>query len=78
MTEFRGFPPELFTFFEEPEKENSKSFSDAHKQVWEEQVRAPMRALLDFDRIDAETDAQRREVNRQKERLVGTSNKWWR
>jgi len=31
-----------------------------------------------FDRIDAETDAQRREVNRQKERLVGTSNKWWR
>lgn len=47
MTEFRGFPPELFTFFEELEKDNSKSFSDAHKPVWEEQVRAPMRALLD-------------------------------
>ncbi len=47
MKDFRGFPPELFTFFEELEKDNSKSFSDAHKPVWEEQVRAPMRALLD-------------------------------
>ena len=27
MKDFRGFPPELFTFFEELEKDNSKSFS---------------------------------------------------
>ncbi len=47
MSVFRGFPPDLFTFFEELEKDNSKSFWNAHKPVWEEQVRAPMRALLD-------------------------------
>lgn len=47
MSVFRGFPPDLFTFFEELEKDDSKSFWNAHKLVWEEQVRAPMRALLD-------------------------------
>jgi uncharacterized protein (TIGR02453 family) len=47
MSEFRGFPPELFAFFEALERDNSKSFWNQHKEVWEEHVRDPMRALLD-------------------------------
>jgi len=51
-------------------------------EQWKSRPRFPdaLTKMIDdiFDRIDAETDAQRREVNRQKERLVGTSNKWWR
>jgi uncharacterized protein (TIGR02453 family) len=48
MSEFRGFPTELFTFFEELEHDNSKSFWNAHRDVWEQHVRDPMRALLDL------------------------------
>lgn len=47
MSQFRGFPPELFTFFEGLERDNSKSYWNAHRTVWENQVRSPMRALLD-------------------------------
>jgi uncharacterized protein (TIGR02453 family) len=46
MSEFRGFPSELFVFFEELERDNSKSFWNAHKAEWEKHVRDPMRALL--------------------------------
>jgi uncharacterized protein (TIGR02453 family) len=48
MTEFRGLPPGLFTFFEELERDNSKSFWNAHRDDWEKHVRDPMRAMLDL------------------------------
>lgn len=47
MSAFHGFPPELFTFFEALEQDNSKAFWNAHKAVWEQAVRDPMQALLD-------------------------------
>jgi uncharacterized protein (DUF2461 family) len=47
MSEFRGFAPELFTFFEGLAKDNSKSFWNAHRAEWEQYVRDPMRALLE-------------------------------
>lgn len=46
MSRFRGFPSELFSFFEGLARDNSKSFWDSHKAEWEEHVRDPMRALL--------------------------------
>lgn len=47
MSAFRGFPPDLFAFFEGLERDNSKSYWNAHESVWENQIRTPMRALLD-------------------------------
>lgn len=47
MSAFRGFPPELFTFFEELRHDNSRAHWSANRVVWEEQVRKPMLALLD-------------------------------
>jgi uncharacterized protein (TIGR02453 family) len=44
---FAGFPAELFAFFEELERDNSKEFWTAHKQTWEQHVRDPMQTLLD-------------------------------
>lgn len=46
MSSFRGFPPELFTFFEGLATDNSRSYWTAHKSVWEESVRQPLLALL--------------------------------
>lgn len=46
MSGFRGFPPELFTFFEGLEKDNSKAYWQANRATWEEMVRDPMQALL--------------------------------
>lgn len=46
MSSFRGFPPELFTFFEGLAGDNSRTYWRAHKAVWEEHVRQPMLALL--------------------------------
>lgn len=46
MSAFGGFPPELFAFFADLEKDNSKSFWNARKPEWERHVRDPMRALL--------------------------------
>jgi uncharacterized protein (DUF2461 family) len=46
MSGFRGFPPELFGFFEELAGDDSKSFWDAHRADWQAHVRDPMRALL--------------------------------
>jgi uncharacterized protein (TIGR02453 family) len=44
---FRGWPCEALEFFEGLEADNSKTYWTAHKAVFEEQVRAPMQALLD-------------------------------
>jgi uncharacterized protein (TIGR02453 family) len=43
---FRGWPPEALDFFEGLAADNSKTYWQAHKQVYEEQVLAPMTALL--------------------------------
>jgi uncharacterized protein (DUF2461 family) len=39
MSGFRGFPPELFTFFAGLEKNNSKEYWAANKTTWENKVR---------------------------------------
>jgi uncharacterized protein (TIGR02453 family) len=43
---FRGWPSEALEFYEGLEADNSKTYWTAHKDVYEEQVRAPMVALL--------------------------------
>ena len=45
--EFSGFPVAALDFYDDLELDNTKSFWAAHKQVWEESVRAPMVALTD-------------------------------
>ncbi|MEV4537955.1 DUF2461 domain-containing protein [Asanoa sp. NPDC049518] len=44
---FRGWPSEALEFYEGLEADNSKTYWTEHKSVYEEQVRAPMQALLD-------------------------------
>lgn len=46
MSEFHGFPPELFDFFTDLEVANTKSFWRENKKRWEHDVRKPMRSLL--------------------------------
>jgi uncharacterized protein (TIGR02453 family) len=43
---FRGFPAEAIEFYEGLEADNSKTYWQAHKQVYDDAVRAPMMALL--------------------------------
>jgi uncharacterized protein (DUF2461 family) len=43
---FRGWPAEALEFFERLEAENSKSFWQRNKEIYEAQVRAPMGELL--------------------------------
>ncbi|MFJ8044342.1 DUF2461 domain-containing protein [Kitasatospora sp. NPDC096147] len=44
---FQGWPAEAFEFFEQLETDNSKPFWQTHKGRYEQDVRAPMLALLD-------------------------------
>ncbi|MEV4135931.1 DUF2461 domain-containing protein [Dactylosporangium sp. NPDC049742] len=44
---FRGWPAEALDFYDGLEADNSKTYWTAHKAVYEEQVRAPMLALLE-------------------------------
>jgi uncharacterized protein (TIGR02453 family) len=44
---FHGWTDAVLDFYEGLEAENSKTYWQAHKRVYEEQVRAPMLALLD-------------------------------
>jgi len=46
MGNFRGLPPELFTFFEGLEADNSKTYWDANKTTWETKVQGPVQDLL--------------------------------
>ncbi|MGC5627767.1 DUF2461 domain-containing protein [Georgenia sp. Z1344] len=46
MSAFHGLPPGLFQFFEDLAADNTKTFWQANKRRWEEDVRAPVRALL--------------------------------
>ena len=43
---FRGFPPECLTFYEGLERDNSRSYWTANRDVFESAVRGPMRELL--------------------------------
>ena len=45
-TRFAGFPKPALQFFHGLKKDNSKAYFEAHRQVYEEQVRQPMEALL--------------------------------
>ncbi|AKU15941.1 DUF2461 domain-containing protein [Luteipulveratus mongoliensis] len=44
---FAGFPEAAFDFYEDLEMDNSKTFWDAHKTVYEKSVKTPMVALLE-------------------------------
>lgn len=44
--EFTGFPPELFRFLAGLEADNSKSYWDAHADVWATKIKAPVAALM--------------------------------
>jgi uncharacterized protein (TIGR02453 family) len=43
---FRGWPAEALSFFEGLEADNSKTYWQAHKEIYDVQVRAPMDELL--------------------------------
>ena len=43
--DFQGFPEAALDFYDDLEMDNTKSFWDAHKQVYDEAVRGPMLAL---------------------------------
>src|SRR5437660_2653657 len=45
-TRFAGWPKPALQFFHDLKRDNSKAFFEAHRQVYEEQVRQPMEALL--------------------------------
>ncbi len=45
MPTFTGFPVAALDFYDDLEVDNTKSFWDAHKAVYDEQVKAPMVAL---------------------------------
>jgi uncharacterized protein (TIGR02453 family) len=47
VSDFQGFYSEAFTFFEELEKDNSKTFWEAHKSIWEQKIHQPMQDFLD-------------------------------
>lgn len=43
---FSGFPPEMFTFLEGLEKDNSKAYWEAHRATWEASVKEPVQRLM--------------------------------
>lgn len=45
--EFTGFPPELFSFLAGLEKDNSKTYWDAHADTWATKIKAPVAALME-------------------------------
>jgi len=46
VTAFKGWPAEALEFFEGLEADNSKTYWQDHKHVYDEKVKAPMEALL--------------------------------
>ncbi|HEY0904569.1 MAG TPA: DUF2461 domain-containing protein [Marmoricola sp.] len=45
--DFTGFPEGALDFYDDLEMDNTRSFWEAHKAVWQEAVKAPMTALTD-------------------------------
>ncbi|MCA9835117.1 MAG: DUF2461 domain-containing protein [Thermomicrobiales bacterium] len=48
MSDFQGFSPAFFTFYEDLARDNSREFWQANKQRWEQDVHLPMQTLLDI------------------------------
>ncbi len=46
MSEFPGFPVAALDFYDDLELDNTRSFWEAHKAVYDEAVKAPMTALV--------------------------------
>jgi len=46
VTDFQGFPAAALDFYDDLEMDNTKSFWEAHKAVYDESVKAPMVALM--------------------------------
>jgi uncharacterized protein (TIGR02453 family) len=46
MAEFKGFPAAALDFYDDLEMDNTKTFWTAHKDVYEQAVKAPMTALV--------------------------------
>ncbi len=46
MSEFTGFPVAALDFYDDLEMDNTKSFWEAHRPVYDEAVKAPMAALV--------------------------------
>jgi uncharacterized protein (TIGR02453 family) len=44
---FRGFGPGALTFFRQLARRNEREWFEAHRRVWEREVRDPMRALVE-------------------------------
>jgi len=47
MSAFTGFPEAALDFYDDLEMDNTKSFWEAHKTVWNDSVKAPMTALTE-------------------------------
>jgi len=47
VSEFSGFPEAALDFYDDLEMDNTRSFWEAHKQVWTDAVKAPMTALTE-------------------------------
>ena len=47
VSQFEGFPVAALDFYDDLEMDNTKSFWEAHKQIWVDAVKAPMTALTD-------------------------------
>ena len=45
-SKFNGFPPQALTFFRQLAKNNDREWFNAHKQIFEQQVRQPMLELV--------------------------------
>jgi uncharacterized protein (TIGR02453 family) len=53
---FNGFSPSAFTFLRGLKRNNNKAWFEAHRETYENELRAPMRALLDdLDAVLGET-----------------------
>jgi len=46
VTDFQGFPAAALDFYDDLEMDNTKSFWEAHKAVYDEAVKGPMLALV--------------------------------
>jgi uncharacterized protein (TIGR02453 family) len=47
VSEFNGFPVAALDFYDDLEMDNTKSFWEKHKHIYDESVKAPMTALTD-------------------------------
>src|SRR5437879_3307501 len=55
---FEGWPKPALQFFHGLKRDNSKAFFEAHRSVYEEQVRQPMEALLSELERDLGSDVE--------------------